>query len=240
MKGFAGRRGPYTQLSRLWPIIIASLAIDPLLATYATHRVPAESASRVAILCALLTLPFLNQPAIRRLITKLRNLHRVATTKPSRMVGALIIASIILPLAAKLLLIPRANTLVTPLVLALVAYGVIATIRSTVRQNRDERKRLEESPASYVTQWESQVIAVSLLPMLAARAISLCGVFSEASTESPLIALGYTATSALLLLIMKPRREFFIGTCKRCKRPVPAAFEDYGSCPLCDETLAGG
>lgn len=237
LKAIRVRRGPYTILSKLWLWIICSLLADPLLAASTNHPVPDVTISRIAILCGLLTLPFLKPELVHRYISALRGAHKSESSGSFKIGKTLLLLGLITPALSKLLLVPRLDNLLALLFVWILAFGAFTSIRKALKDREKQKKLLEDSPTIRVQNWETHIVLVTTISFVAARAISLCGVLGESSKDIPLRALGYTATSALLLLMLKPNKKFFIGGCKRCKRPVPTAFVDYGSCPFCDETL---
>lgn len=237
LKANTARRGPYTTLSKIWIFILYSLLLDPLLTSIVNHPVPEATSARLAALCALLTLPFLRPEIARRYLSALRNANRSDTSRLSKIAKPMVFACLIAPALSKLLFVPRLDNLLAIVFLGMLAFGAFTNARKSLKDRAIQNKLLQESPAHRIKQWERHSITVTTISFVAARTISLCGVFCESSRNAPLTALGYTAMSALFLMMLRPQKQFFMGVCKRCKRPVPSAFVDYGSCPLCDETL---
>jgi hypothetical protein len=89
----------------------------------------------------------------------------------------------------------------------------------------------------HIEQWQTQLITIFILPAMAARAISLTITLTDYSQDRMLWCGAGMLMSALLLAMLKPKKEYFVGVCQRCKHPVPVVFVEFGSCPLCDETL---
>jgi hypothetical protein len=89
----------------------------------------------------------------------------------------------------------------------------------------------------HIEQWQTQLIIIFALPALTARAVSMVMSMADYSHDRIVWCAAGVLMSALLLAMLKPKKEYFVGVCQRCKHPVPIVFVEFGSCPLCDEKL---
>ena len=119
----------------------------------------------------------------------------------------------------------------------MVIVGVLLSIKRALEENRLRAQQLKDKPTLQITIWESQLVAVFLLPLIAARLISLVGALTTVDAQASATSAACFIASALLLLCLKPDRRAFIGMCAACKSPVPIAFVEYGRCPACDKEL---
>lgn len=230
-------RSPFATLSNLWLLITASLFLDPLLAQYSSHSVPAELALRIAMLCAAITLPFLNQAGMCRLLARLRLHNKKHLESRSRLISGLVLGGLCLTCGIKLALLPRIDNVVGLLFLLCIALGALKTFRQA---RKAEKPSVEESPATplvHIEQWQTQLIIIFALPALTARAVSMVMSMADYSHDRIVWCAAGMLMSALLLAMLKPKKEYFVGVCQRCKHPVPIVFVEFGSCPLCDEKL---
>jgi hypothetical protein len=82
------------------------------------------------------------------------------------------------------------------------------------------------------------LVYFNLVPLMAARGISFFAIIGLNSNEITGETYGYLAISIVFLLLLKPRKEYYVGKCPSCRRDVPIAFTSYQTCPSCDATLA--
>lgn len=234
----SSRIGPFTRLSAIWRALFLSLALDSLVLVYFNHVLPFEPAQIAAAIAALCTLPFLNQAALAKTLAKTRR-WQTKSGRPSRLPQrAIIPLLIILMISAKLAFLPTLNSFAAIMVTIIILIWIASGVKHTIRQNRERSRILARSPWLHVVLWERQIVLLFLLPMIAARMVSLFGALSLGSATSPTFALGAMATSIILLAALKPVRSAFIGWCPNCRSPTPIAFVEYGSCPGCDQHLA--
>lgn len=128
-----------------------------------------------------------------------------------------------------------------PAVLIAVLLFVVAGSRKYIsqmsKQGAEDKALFATNPWAKVQRWEHQVLVFATLPLLFARAISVCGAFAELPPGNDVTRLVFIGVSALFLGMLRPDRDFFIGICKKCKHPVPIVFQDLGSCLNCDGNL---
>jgi hypothetical protein len=216
---------------------MASLCIDPLIAVYSSPQIPKDGALRVAIGCALLTLPFLKQDRVCQLVAKLRTHNKKLLESRSMLMSGVILAGITIMAAVKVLMLPRLDNLVAMAFLLCVIVGALKTFRQALRDTKALGEILSENPRKQIDQWQRQLVVIFLLPMLAARAISLTLSAASTAPDQAVWCGAGLLMSGLLLSMMKPARSCFIGVCRTCKHPVPIVFVEFGSCPRCDEKL---
>jgi hypothetical protein len=184
-----------------------------------------------------MTLPFLNQGGICRMVSRLRAHNKKHLESRSTLIGGIVLGGLVLMLSVKLLLLPRIDNAVALIFVLCVVFGAFKTFRQALKDTKSSRDTLSETPMSHIEQWQTQLVIIFLAPILGARAISLCLSLADVSKDHPLWWGGGIAISALFLAMLKPKRELFVGVCHRCKHPVPIVFVEFGSCPLCDETV---
>lgn len=137
----------------------------------------------------------------------------------------------------KALLLPRLDNIVALFFLLCLVIGALKTFQQALKDTKVLRDTHRNNPKIQIDQWQMQLVVIFLLPMIAARAVSIC--LSAANTEPDQLAWCGTGllTSGLLLSMLKPKRTCFIGVCQKCKHPVPIVFVEFGSCPRCDDKL---
>ncbi len=231
------RKGPHARTYLLWQILLASLAIDPLIPAITTHRIPAEFAISLATLCAVATLPFLSQGTVHRTLSRLRVIHTRNLDAGSKTIPLSLAMS-----AGAILLVKMFMFMHLPLVVVLALLLVILTksrkyLSQISKQSAEDKALFAANPWAKVQRWEHQVIVFATIPLLFARAISVCGALAELPPNDDATRLAFIAISALFLGMLRPERDRFLGICTRCKHPVPIVFQDMGSCLHCDETL---
>lgn len=232
------RTGPFGRLSKVWRFSFLSLLIDAVVARYCGAALPAEKAQVVALLCAAITLPFLNQQRVARSLATLRRWQSGSLKKRSQTIKPLIGLVIALLIGGKLILLPTINNVASLLVAGIIILGIISSMKHVMNETRARSHSLAQAPWLYVLLWERQLVALLCIPIVAARLISLCGALSLGSASHPTASVVYLLIGIVLLLALKPQRSTFIGWCPSCKSPAPIAFVEYGSCPRCNEELA--
>jgi hypothetical protein len=231
------RTGPHTRLSQVWSALVLSLPFDTLW-VFVPHSAIAEGyAQSLAIVCALITLPFLNQKRIASFLSDLRSLAKEPNKKNARTIQVALVLIVLLLIAAKLLVLPSIRTVVGALCATIVVVGALKGAQHVRQHQRQQTRELEDSPWLRVTLWEQQVVVIWCIALVAARLISLFASLSLNGTGVSELSISGFAASFLLLLCLKPNRAAFVGVCKKCKTPIPIAFVDYGSCPSCDKAL---
>jgi hypothetical protein len=223
----------------MWRALFLSLALDSVVVVYLNKTLPVEPAQIAACIAAICTLPFLNQAGLAKALTTTRRLQSDSKRSPRLNQRAAIALIIIVTALAKLSLLPKLNSFVAIVVATIVVLGIVSSMRHMIRQHRERALILDRSPLLQIVLWERQMVLLFTIPMLLARIISLCGALSLGNASSPAFAAGGFVTSTILLAALKPNRSAFIGWCPQCRSPAPSAFVEYGSCPQCNEKLAG-
>ncbi len=232
------RIGPFSRLSAIWRSLFLSLTLDSVFAVYYNDALSVELAQIAATIAAIFTLPFLNQAAIARTLAIARR-SQTSSGRPNRLIQrAIIPLLIVLMVVAKLAFLPTLNSFVAIVVTIIILLWIASGVKQVIRENRERSRTLARSPWLYIVLWERQIVLLFLLPMVAARMVSLLGALSLGNATSNTFAIVALATSIILLAALKPVRPAFIGWCPNCRSPSPIAFVEYGSCPSCDEQLA--
>jgi len=189
----------------------------------------------VALSVALL--PCVNQARAQRVFSRLRSFGQRSMEQPSRVASMLLLAAVAAGLLPKLIIAAGFSSSVFLGALGIFVVAVAASFRKAVRERQRERIIISGTPWVQVEQWESQLVALNLAPILLARAISLCGALVLVPPGGELLRLPFLAASAAFLGILRPDKRLFVGHCRRCKRAVPIVLVSFGSCLRCDERL---
>jgi len=232
------RRGPHAILSGLWKAVAGSLLIDPLVWSLPHPVVEPGFAERGALLCAVLTIPFLKQAWVCSRIAALRKGNREAVHGKTKRARGLFLTALLAVLILKPLLVGRVDNVVALILLLFVVFGAIKSVKSALEREKATRELFKDSPLYHISQWQAQLVTIVGIPLMLARAVSLFTTWSSPPVEPSLAAIVGFMVSCALLAMLKPERRLFIGSCSRCRHPVPIVFVDYGSCPLCDERLS--
>ncbi len=215
-----------------------SLALDALVVLVARANLNPSQAQTGAIVCALLTLPFLSQDRIARGMASLQTSSRNPSRRTQQLFSALLVVIIGLLIASKLLAFSRFDNLLGIAFTAVLVIGIASSIRSVLAQRQSQAQALTQAPWEYIPLWERQMIVTATIPMVTARLVSLLAAASADHGEVSTLIIGAFCTSVVLLLILKPNRATYVGHCLKCKTPAPIAFVQFGSCPVCDGELA--
>jgi hypothetical protein len=148
------------------------------------------------------------------------------------------LALLVLAILLKPLLVGRVDNAMTLVLVAFLALGAIKSAKQAIDKEKASREMFKDSPWSHISQWEAQLVTILGIPIMLARAVSICATLGVTADSSGLVPLVGFVASALLLGMLKPEKRFFLGFCERCKHPVPIVFVDYGSCPRCDKRLS--
>jgi hypothetical protein len=226
----APRIGPHTRLTWFWKAVFGSLILDGLILLLEPGAITPQLARLGAILCALLTLPFIDQEKLARGLALLRSRPSDTKSDKSKLVKIGIVIAVALALMIKLSSLPEIRSVAALAIAAILVFGAWVTIQHVLKTLNEQRDLIASSPAQRVKLWENQIVAIVALPIIAAA-------LSYSQGDSYLVTLSCLATTVLLLMITKPKRSAYIGSCRRCKAPVPVAYVSYGSCPGCDKGL---
>jgi len=232
------RVGPYTRLTQIWRLVFYSLGLDALIALFNKNPFPIPNVESAAILCALLSLPFLNQRAIAVRMSSLRSFHKRGDQKKPKALKATLIMAATLVAAAKFLALSNFRNIVGLIFSAILLLGIVTSLRHAIESARVHGQALKDSPWLQLSLWEKQLIIIFTIPIVAARLVSLLGALSVSNSEVSPLSIGCFGASVVLLLVLKPQRANYIGMCAKCKTPIPIVFVEYGSCPACNQELA--
>jgi hypothetical protein len=224
-------------LERIWTILALSLLADPLLLLCEPGRIDPRQALSWATVAALVLLPFLAQEALYRAMAALRILNaKQLESKPFLipLMSGVFVGGII---ALKILSLLQISGVWGLALIVLITAATLHGIAHSLRTNARHSHMIKTDAWSRLLQWESQLVVLSLIPLLIARSISLVGALSIGAEVSPLRFLVFFSISVMFLAMLRPTKRLFIGFCKKCKQPVPIVFVDLGSCIQCDEKL---
>lgn len=230
------RRGPHARTHLLWSILLGSLVADPLIPLITTPQIPLELATSVAVLCAVLSLPFIAQTSLHALLSRLRHMH-AESLKGSRGLAYGLTGSAVILLLGKGLLAAKISPILTLIIFLIVASGLRSYMSTFLKQGEEDKQLFKANPWAQVQRWEEQLIVFVSLPLILARVIGLCGAFADVPPDLSSVRFVFLGVSALFLGMLQPNRPFFIGYCRRCKHPTPIVFQDMGCCLNCDAGL---
>ena len=232
-----------------WRLLIASLAVDPLLYQLHIDFFTPAAAFQVAVACCLVIIPFLSQRRFHSYVGSLRSAQKRAVGSDKGILlymgigGALLAGASKVFLAAQLPLLPA---IVFTTILLIVAFQ---TGRKILRDFESERARFRDAPFAQVKSWEDQLVILQIAPMIIARAVGIIGavqvfpreitgavapVWNTTSLEQ---LLPFSLLSLILLGLLMPQRALFRAFCPKCKQPVPLVMTSLGSCLRCDPDL---
>lgn len=232
------RRGPHSVLSALWKIVTGSLLIDPLVWPLSHPLLNQTIAERGALLCALFTIPFLNQAWVCSRVAALRKGNREVVDGSTKRSRTLFVAVLTAGLLLKPILVGRSDNVLALVLMIFLVLGALKSIKHALEKEKATRELFKDSPTTHIAQWQAQLVTIVGLPFMFARGVSFLTTWGcESASSAPLAFVGFLSSCALLAML-RPDRRFFIGFCVRCKHPVPIVFVDYGSCPLCDDRLS--
>ncbi len=119
-------------------------------------------------------------------------------------------------------------------VLVLFALGAKRFLKG-ISDKQAELLALQRDRLSWTLRSNQQIFWIQLLPLAAARLVSIVGVIkAQMSGTSELELHFYTLLSALFLISMQPTRTDFVAACKRCASWTSRALLDFNFCPSCD------
>ncbi len=232
------RKGPHARTHLLWQLLLYSLLADPLITLWVPSRIPADLAVQLAILNAVLILPFLAQHSLHVTLSKLRNFHLKSIEQSTSIVPLIVFAFVGLGVALKAAMVFNLPKALATAFLLILLPTLFKQLRDSRQREHEERELFAKNPWAKVQRWEQQMVFFVTLPLILARLIGIYGAFSILPEgDSELFRTTFTAVSALFLGMLQPIKTNFVGTCKRCKSPVPIVFQDVGSCLQCDGLL---
>lgn len=188
-------------------------------------------------MCAIAALPFLAQGAVHRTLSSLRHLHHKSLAVGSKAVPLSLALSAGTIIAMKAFLLVSLPPFVVVGIVLMMLLGSRKYIKQVQRQGEEDKALFASNPWAKVQRWEQQVIIFATLPLVLARAISVCGALAALPPDEQSLRVVFIGVSALFLGMLRPDRSFFVGMCKRCQHPVPIVLRDIGSCLNCDGHL---
>lgn len=231
------RRGPHAKTYLVWQLLVASLVLDPIVPLIASSRIPLDLATTIATWCAIGILPFLAQERLHRTLSKLRLLHSKRLAVGSQTIPISLGVSAGLVILFKIFMFAQLPAVALLIFALVVLWGSRKYLSQVRTQTAHDKELFALNPWAQVERWEHQVLVFTILPLILARAIGVCGDLADISPDAGATRSLFIAVSALFLAMLRPDRSLFVGLCKSCKRPVPVVFQDIGSCLSCDERL---
>ncbi len=232
------RKGPHARTHLLWKGLLYSLAADPIITLWTPSKIPGEVAIQLAILNAVIILPFLAQNSLHVTLSKLRNLHLRSIERSTSVMPLLVVALVGLGVAMKAALIFNLPRSLAVVILLFLVPALLKQFREAQTRNREDQELFSKNPWAKVQRWEQQMVLFVTLPLVLARLIGVYGALSiPPEGEGELFRVTFTIISGLFLGMLQPIRSNFVGICRKCKSPVPIVFQDVGSCLQCDGWL---
>lgn len=232
------RMGPFTFLTLSWNVIFLSLTVDAVVIFLLDSPVIYDPTGTYSILCALLVLPFLNQKGVASYLAVSRTLQRKNHTTIRRFYSHLALIGGVIAVAIKLSGIGSLHPVNALIFCTCILLWAGLLINHHWRIQRAKLHQTNDYRYESILLWERQVVYLNLFPLLMARGISFFAILATNFALLSLPSYGYILGSALFLLLLKPKQEFYLGACPNCQRTVPIAFVSYQSCPSCDTNLA--
>lgn len=124
------------------------------------------------------------------------------------------------------------------LLAAVVTIGAIKSIRRSMQAKQEHQQKLKEDRSLWIEEADVKVFWLSVIPILAARLVSVSGGLLVIADNGPLLLfLAYVLSSAFLLLNLQPQPEHFTVFCKRCGSRMSRVLKAEGVCPRCDARI---
>ena len=214
---------------QLWRILFYTLPLDTLLLLI-PGQVPGNALDVPIIIAALIALMLTVREWVFSLLQRGRE-FRDTWIKPYVAIGAVLIAGLsvfeVLFRAHK----AGAQAIVVALIVAL---PTIIAVRRMIRETNARNKSFEQDRVLWVNQINIQNFIIAVLPMAAARAVSILGVLRCLSSDNPWLWYALPLSFSLVLLIASyPAREHFVVTCSNCGQWTTRALKGLGFCPSC-------
>lgn len=232
------RMGPHTLLTMVWKVLFYSLLLDAILLLRAGPVFSSDITTELSTLCALAVLPFLNQFRIAQSLARLRDLQQA---KKHLLTGATKLIIIVFCFVLVMLKLQRIDYFASIkgviFSLFIVCWGALL-IYSKIKNHRLAHHDSDDDSWLQILAWERQSVFLNIVPLFLARGVSFIPSLSSSVTDISWGTYIQTISSALLLLMLRPKREHYLGHCSTCLSVVPIAFVQYGKCPFCDNTLS--
>lgn len=115
----------------------------------------------------------------------------------------------------------------------LFAAGAIASAWKALKEKSALERSVRSDPILWLDNANIAIAAISILPLIVTRAISLIAAFDAGYRN----VLPYWLVSVLLLLALAPQHEDFLVTCRRCAGWTSRALKNRGYCQFCAREL---
>lgn len=229
----------FMQAKRLWVLLLYSVPLDLIFWWVRSQSVPVDNPA-LAELCTgilgvvvlLCTLALFRRNIVKALLAFDKLQTRVSKLSSLHIMVALGVIALIIFFEAAL----KFRHIDAPAIIAALIVTVVAirAIRKTLAEHRRAREQLSENRSLWVEKTNYSIFIFNIVPLLAARAVSLCGggllLSGAISTVSFLM---FILGSEVLLIYFEPDRSHFQTCCKRCAQRTSLALLGDGLCPLC-------
>ena len=223
----------------IWIAALASLPIDLLLSKRGNIE-NQESYLPMILLFTFASIAGLPKAAISRGLAKIRrSLYRPKGFRGKQLAPILVLSLLLIGTARILLQTSQTQGLVGSAIVIIIGLAMAGGVWKVFSSFLKESKQFRGNLFLLIERWNTQVFAVTVLPIICCRALSLYGALL-ADSEDPLFSqLPYLLASALLLLNLKPELQSFVGPCLKCSIPNSIVMQTIGSCPRCTPALFG-
>jgi len=128
--------------------------------------------------------------------------------------------------------------LVSLLIAAVVTVSAVKSIKDSLKAKHEHQEKLKDEPLLWLEEADAKVFWLSVIPMAAARLISVVGtVLVVCQNGMLLVFFAYILTAVFLLLELEPLQEHFLIYCKRCGQRTSRALKSSGRCPSCEREI---
>ncbi len=225
----------YPLLYRTWQLLLCSVGIDFVLPVVPRPPLSLDTAVIIALGFCMVIAPFLSQRRAHELLSMLRGANKRSLAKSASFTGLAIAGLATFIVSSKLLFTLNLTGAAFAAVLVAGAYLVYRTIAQVSSEIQIDREKLLANPRLQIARWEEQLFIFLLLPLLAARSLSICGILAEGATIMDRLI--FSVTCIVFLMLLRPQQSLFKSLCSRCKQPVPVILASMGRCHRCDEKI---
>lgn len=226
-------RSYFTKTMLVWNIALFSLPIDLLFANRASLQL-GDPDALLYVLYALTGVALLGlvPEQVMSWIDRLRAKPGETSSSWQRTIAP---AAILLLLAFGKVLYQLSALGLMPflIVTALIVIALPKHIK-TFKAMRDTFSKLNREPVLLIQQINFQVMLIVVLPIIAARMLSVVAALNtHLSADSYQSYVSFALVALILLLVLKPNPALFSAKCLRCAAWTPRAVRYLGYCPAC-------
>jgi hypothetical protein len=210
---------------KIWEVLLYSLLIDACLIGSIDTLSDSGAVYSVAGLLLVALIGFKTEAIFEKWTVVLRYREKVSRSYGKWMIGIAVMLS-----AVEVFLHIGRSLSATALVLAgLISIPVAFTTLKRLLRSNWNRNNATQNLSQQVETQNLQLLLIAMLPVLAARMVSLVGVLTFEVQDATLL----TMLSAVLLISLQPKERSFRVLCRTCHNPTSRALVYLGICPCC-------